>query len=416
MRVGRLGRRAPAALLFLASAACAAGDGGAGLNGPDVPLPWSVTPLLSVGGAQAVDATAFGRIAGVAFDGAGRLHVLDGDARRVVVVDTAGVVVAVRGAPGDGPGELGSASGLVVGPDGVVTVLDAARRRLVVFAADGTPGPTFAVADSLDLPIGPLAAWGDAWVVGTDDAGLTEPGPDPPPGRALIAHPKAPGAHPRVVWRGWRPPTPVGRPLTEAETGGMRVRLPPLVGFHPRLLAAPLPDGRMAVVDSLDWRVRIVGPDGADPLDLVRPLEPRGVTPALQEAERRRRLAALDADAPRLVRSTSDGARSSVADDAVRRLQEARIDAMGFHDRMPVIGGLRADRVGRLWVARTPVPPEADGPIDIVTPDGGYLGTIGAGALPLPDAFGPRGLVAHLTRDEFGAPVVTVGRLLDDVP
>ena len=54
------------------------------------------------------------------------------------------------------------------------------------------------------------------------------------------------------------------------------------------------------------------------------------------------------------------------------------------------------------------------GPIDVVSPDGRYMGTLqtGTAALPdMPDAFGPDGLVAFLDEDAFEVPVIAVRRL-----
>lgn len=407
-----------AVALLTGTAGCRASEpaGGTGLEGPDAALDWAVEPVARVGGADATDETAFGEVAGVAFDAVGRLFVLDADARRVVVLDTTGAVLATRGAPGDGPGELASAAGLVVDAEGSVTVLDAARRRFVTYRPDGAPGSTVEVPDSLALPAGPLASDARGGVLGTDQTGLVEPGVVPPPSRSLLVHPTRPGGEARIGWRGWRPATPSGRPLTDDETGGMRVRLAPLVGFHPRILSAPLPDGRIAVVDSLDWAVRIVRLDGSTERRLVRPVEPRAVTEAIRDAERARRVAELDADAPRMVRSDADGVRTAVADDAVGRLQEARIDAMGFHEVIPVIDAIRVDALGRLWIARTPVPPATRGAVDVVTPAGAYLGTLPAGRPGLPAAFGPHDLVAFVGRDDFGAPVIHIGRLLENDP
>lgn len=56
-------------------------------------------------------------------------------------------------------------------------------------------------------------------------------------------------------------------------------------------------------------------------------------------------------------------------------------------------------------------------PIDVLSPDGRYLGTLIAGA-GLPDmssAFGPKGLVAFVETDELHVPVVTVRRLPPEI-
>ena len=57
----------------------------------------------------------------------------------------------------------------------------------------------------------------------------------------------------------------------------------------------------------------------------------------------------------------------------------------------------------------------AYGPIDLLTADGGYLGTYPADATRMPSAFGPDGLVAFIERDELDVPTVVVRRLPSDV-
>ena len=54
---------------------------------------------------------------------------------------------------------------------------------------------------------------------------------------------------------------------------------------------------------------------------------------------------------------------------------------------------------------------DSDGPIDVVTPDGRYLGSYPSGATDLPSAFGPDGPVAFIEKDELDVPTVVVKRL-----
>ena len=52
-----------------------------------------------------------------------------------------------------------------------------------------------------------------------------------------------------------------------------------------------------------------------------------------------------------------------------------------------------------------------DGPIDVLTAEGEYIGTYRAAATKMPDAFGPDGLAAFIELDEFEVPSVVVRRL-----
>lgn len=53
----------------------------------------------------------------------------------------------------------------------------------------------------------------------------------------------------------------------------------------------------------------------------------------------------------------------------------------------------------------------SDGPIDVLTPDGRYLGTFSADEVSMPGAFGPEGLAAFVEVDELGVQTVVVKRL-----
>lgn len=106
---------------------------------------WEVREVLRVGtagsaGTPSPDAPEiyFGRIDGMDVDSRGRLVVLDALERQVVVVGSAGEVLARFGREGRGPGEFGNAARyLFVGPGDTIYVPDLARRRLHVFGPDG---------------------------------------------------------------------------------------------------------------------------------------------------------------------------------------------------------------------------------------------------------------------------------------
>ncbi len=83
--------------------------------------------------------------------------------------------------------------------------------------------------------------------------------------------------------------------------------------------------------------------------------------------------------------------------------------AEGLLDRMPGARGPHPNRVASEPGASDP------GPIDVLAPDGRYVGTFPAGRREMPDAFGPDGLAAFLGTDEFDVPVITVRRLPQDV-
>ena len=66
----------------------------------------------------------------------------------------------------------------------------------------------------------------------------------------------------------------------------------------------------------------------------------------------------------------------------------------------------------RIWLERWGPTGDDDGPTDVVTPDGDYIGTLPPDGLRTPDAFGPNGLMAYIERDEMDVQTVRVVRLV----
>ncbi len=77
-----------------------------------------------------------------------------------------------------------------------------------------------------------------------------------------------------------------------------------------------------------------------------------------------------------------------------------------------MISAVRVTWEGNLWIERSIEPGTIEsGPIDVLKLDGTYVGTLPAGQIKMPDAFGPDGLAAFIETDEFDVPVITVRRL-----
>ena len=96
---------------------------------------------------------------------------------------------------------------------------------------------------------------------------------------------------------------------------------------------------------------------------------------------------------------------------AMIEAQRAGIESMEFYPELPVLLALRTDWEGTIWVRRRGEYPETEGPIDVLTPEGDYIGTFPAVSTALPEAFGPDGLVAFLETDDLDVPYVVVKRL-----
>ncbi len=173
-------------------------------------------------------------------------------------------------------------------------------------------------------------------------------------------------------------------------------------GFGPELVAGALPGGGLVYTDSSAYAIKVAAGDGELTRVLTRPFRPEPVTGRIREREIERQ---LEENEERAARSNAPFA-AAMAD----RRRES-IQNMEFYPEVPVVRDLQTSWEGTIWVLRRGEEPASDGPIDVLTPDGRYIGTFPAGTTGLPDAFGPDGLAAFIERDEFDVRSVAVRRL-----
>ena len=95
--------------------------------------------------------------------------------------------------------------------------------------------------------------------------------------------------------------------------------------------------------------------------------------------------------------------------ESLTRSRRAFLEALPAADEVPVVLDLRTTWDGEIWVRRRGEDLLSDGPIDVLTPDGRYLGSYPAD-MPMPTAFGPDGLVAFVETDALGVQTVVVRR------
>lgn len=386
----------------------------------DRPAEPEATEVYTVGALDGEAWETFGSIADVGFDGRGNLHVLDREAGRVVVVDREGRHLRTVGRQGDGPGEFRMPGAMAVARDGRVVVFDMGHRALLVFGPDGD----FLRAVPTDirdgLPGRTLVVDRSGGVVSASGQGIRvmERGPGgvvgAPEGVPILRWPLEEDASPELIHRGWAPPEPEMTVTGGGSGAGIRMAGAPIRAFEPGFFFGVLPGGEVAYVDSTTYRVRVVGEDGVD-REIRRDRPPVDVTEANRERERERRLAELEeGGGPQIVARMqgSGGATRTVPQDAIREMMEERIRAMEFAEEHPVVRRMAVDWNGWIWLERTdPDDPLGDGPVDVFTPAGHYLGTIAPDALRIPDAFGPGGLVAYVESDELDVPRVAVRQL-----
>lgn len=395
-----------------------------GLDGPDRALDWTPDEVYAVGGFDAPDWATFGTVESVAFDGAGNLHILDAQTARVTVVSPTGEFLHTVGGLGDGPGEIGNAMGLAVTEDGRVVIPDVGKRALVVYDGQGAWVGNATVDLGVEgLPIREVSVFPSGRVVSpnamrmqmTSGEGETEARITRPDTRPIWSYPLQPGDSAVLVYEAWNPPPPPegGESTLESESssgGSIALSVGRVQAFEPSLHLAPLPDGRLAVVDSVAYSIKLVAPGAGITGRLERPVPPAPVTPDVEAMERDRR---LDQIVDRGARVAVMGGSGSFAinRDAMRRMMEDQVANMSFFPEIPVVEALAADPLGRIWVQRSSGRPGEDGPTDVLTADGRYLGTLPPEGLRIPDAFGPGGLAAIIETDEFDVATVRVVRL-----
>ena len=410
-------------LLGLLLASCGSGTATPGLADGDVLLDLEVEDLYRVGSREGGTWDAFTRITSMAFGDDGRLHILDPQQRRVHVVGESGEHLLSFGVQGDGPGELRNAVGVQVLADGRIVVADNGHQAFLVFGPDGSFQRSQRYDADGSLPGSRLQRFGADAVLshaqgfrfeGTPGGGPPTPPTTTPVYRWSLDASHDGGARERVLdaWRPEREP-----PRSQGGGGGMAMMVSISRALEPGVHFAALPDGRLALADSSAYQIRIYsaeGQSGPPPQVVGREIRPVPVGPEEQAGEKARRLAELEAGGGPQIQMVTQGPGGGgaqvVPQEQIREMLRSQMEEMSFWHEIPVVTRLAADPDGRLWVERSAGIGE-EGPIDLLTADGDYLGTLPAGGIRTPMAFGPGGLAAWVELDELEVPFVRVARL-----
>ena len=364
----------------------------------------------------------FGNVRRVGFDAAGQLYVFDNQADRIHVVGPEGEYLRTMGRSGEGPGEFQRPDGLAVMRDGRVVIADLGHRAYHIFAANGEfermvrmapEAGDLRITDLLPDPGGKavFSAVGAQLLRGSlgMSGARTTPHTSRPVERLLLI---GEVATKDTVAEGWLPSgeAPTSLPVD----GQTNYRVPVPAVFGPRILPGALPDGSVAFSDSSAYAIKIARPGAGVWRILTRPLRPIPVTNRVIEAEKERRLEEFEASGGESrSRIVINGVR--VAPDRQRARERAlrRIEELEFFDEVSIVRALRTGWDGEIWVQRHGEDPhDSNGPIDVLTMDGRYVGTYPAGAIRMPAAFGPDGLVAFIETDEMDVDAVVVRRLV----
>ena len=369
------------------------------------------------------------RVTSIGFDARGNLHIGDwssGDLS-VLVVDASGELVARFGRRGDGPGEFRRATHALALPDGRTVVVDDGHLAYQLFDAEGGlerwvryPGlgqgdtPPLFFVRSADPRLRKVDRWNGGLLARVTTARmLTTDTTTTPPQFDLEL---VPG--PRTVLR----VSLDGDAAREERVAGAANP-----GAEGVFFFGALPSGRVAFADTTTHVVGIADPAGRTERLLVRPFPPRvwdaRTVRAFKDHQKEIVAAAVAEGRGRAGMVGLLGGLEALQ----RRIEETEIEGA-----IPLIEAMETTWEGNIWVLRTPARGFVDinlleqgmagwmlepsgltavgpGPIDVITPAGGYLGTIPDARMP--NAFGPDGLVAYVTLEEFDVPVVVVRRL-----
>lgn len=347
--------------------------------------------VYRIGSLSGEDWEQFGYVYEVAFDGAGQLYILDVQSSLITVVGPDGEFRRTFGGPGEGPGEFRSPLALAVFRDGRVVVGDTDHLAYHLFSVTGEfeRRVRWGFGDERPVLAGIMPdSQGDALfsAVGSRFRSVTYVGDIKSHTSRAVERITLTGedATRDTVAEGWLP------------EGGESIYtgLPQVKAFGSRMLLGVLPDGSVAFSDSTAYTIKIARPGSGLWRILRRPLQPIPVTGRMISAERDR------------LRERIAGRSGALAE-----YENERIDNMPFSEEVAIVRDLRTSWNGEIWVQRHGEEPIDDfGPIDILTMDGRYLGSYRTGAVDMPVAFGPDGLIAFIETDELDVREVVVRR------
>lgn len=389
----------------------------------------------------------FASVRKVGFDEQGNLYVFDagGDSDlRVLVFDRSGVFVREFGSAGEGPGEFKWPTSYAVMRDGTTIVGDEGHRAYQVFDASGKflrqvsshswttreaerKGATTAtVSGTMPIYVDPrggavYTAEGSGPAISVGEADLVS-------GRVIERH-RLDGEETLTdtVVHAWRPVRDAHENAAKVSdnarsllTEDLKVALSSLTPkpiFEPGLLMGLLPNGHIVYSDSSTYALKVAEPAGGRLTRIVkRAIRPQPVTPRVEDNYRKRMRERREGNG----RPTDTRISISVPTAASVGRQvppggfpEGLFFSLGaapFFPVIPVIQKVSISWEGRIWVMRQGDELLEDGPIDILTAEGVYVGTYGTGTTRMPDAFGPDGLAAFIELDELDVASVVVRR------
>lgn len=337
--------------------------------------PWRVPADsgLIIGQAEGPEVYSFGRISGLTVGEDRRIYVGDTQALEVRVFSPDGTFQTRFGREGAGPGEFTNISGLGRAPDGIA-VLDGDQGRVSVFSPDGEFLRSFRIRR-------PYRIYEQFAVMGFDGEGRFFD-------RARLS--AAPGVDSMGVIV-FSPDDEVTDTILVAvieedplvvERDGVRIMSFPRP-LAPRPSLAIGPGGGIHFARGDEYRVVVLSPEGDTLRVLRRELQPRPVS----AGERDSAMAMID-----------DLYQQAAGTTAPRGIELPSV--------RPLIGTLRVDRAGNLWVGAAADPGSQRLEWSVHDPEGRYLGAVATPVMAVAEI--GEDYLAGVFRDELGVERVGV--------
>ena len=392
------------------------------------------TNVFAIGAEEGESWEMFSGIRALAFDKADNLYILDGQNFRVVVFDARGKFLRQFGKKGGGPGELQAPIGLAILSDGTIAISDLANRGYIIYKPTGEYVRNVTFPEEVGMPLGRIEPDARGGIVTRSNASLFRgPGagngpPAAPTGpiytsftrqqlagtTASANAPERP-ASPEL----YKVEIPTPRVLESGPNRRAFISMEPAFGARPTF--GVLPDGGLAIHHETEYHVKLLDASGRHTRTLARAFTPRKVTKKDQEEEIERRKNARASGQGQAIAITmgGGGGGSNVTVGSPGNVRaggggagpafQFNPEDVPFAEVMSVVTNLRTDPTGRVWIQRRHTDGSNQGPIDIVTAAGKYIGTIAP--QPLPDIVSASGLAAYIVRDDLGVERVSVRRL-----
>lgn len=349
--------------------------------------------LWRLGGVDAQSWDAFGSVASVAFGDDGGIVIHDEVGMRVLVVGPDGELVREIARRGEGPREFRDVEALVVARDGSFAVYDRSKRAFLRYSRSGEYETTVASRRSGNWGLGLAASAnaGEAYrAVPVDSGSVREI-------ERITLDSRRERSEPfYAAWRSAEQRLESDSHLVFYLGGEAR----PLEAFFPELRMDRLPDGGLLVVDSSAYELKYLDSAGSLFRVFRRAIDPMPTSDRIREARK--------AELRSVVREESWG----ILTDAFREAAASAIEIMKFYPELSVVAGVVTGWEGEVWVRRRGGDPFVEeGPADVVSSSGEYLGTFGPDEFPMPVALGPDGLAAFVETDTLDVATVVVARL-----